>query len=93
MQTERVTYLTTIKGKAALATRASAYGISMGEYVRRKVEDEDELTPDQQVELERLVAEVNEALPRMQASIGHMIETLDKTHRETDAFLRDMGVR
>ena len=92
MQTERVTYLTSPKGKAALAARATAQGISMGEYVRRKVEDED-LTADQQAQLSALVAEANEAIPKMQASIDRMIETMDKTHRETDAFLRKMGVR
>lgn len=93
MQTERVTYLTSRKGKAALAARASAQGISMGEYVRRKVEEEDDLTADQQTELTALVAQANEAIPKMQASIDRMLETMDKTHQETDAFLRKMGVR
>ena len=44
MQTERVTYLTTPAQKALLARRAAAHGISMGEYLRRKAEGEDELT-------------------------------------------------
>ena len=93
MQSERVTYLTSPKGKAALVARASAQGVSMGEYVRRRVEDDDELTPNDQAELAVLVAEANEAIPKMQASIDRVLEMLDKTHRETDAFLREMGVR
>lgn len=93
MQTERVTFLTSRTGKAALARRAAARGVSMGEYVRRKVEDDDELTAEQQTELVALVAQANEAIPKMRGSIDRMLETLDKTHRETDVFLRKMGVR
>lgn len=93
MQTERVTFLTSRTGKAALAKRAAAQGVSMGEYVRRRVEDEPELTAEQEAELAALVAEANEAIPKMRDSMDRMLETLDKTHRETDAFLREMGVR
>ena len=93
MQTERVTFLTSRTGKAALAERAAAQGVSMGEYVRRRVEDDDELTAEQQAELAALVAQANEAIPKMRGSIDRMLQTLDKTHRETDAFLRKMGVR
>ena len=93
MQTERVTYLTTPARKALLARRAAAQGISMGEYLRRKAEDEDELTTDEEAALAALVAEVNEAVPKMLASIDRMIERMDKSHRETDEFLRKMGVR
>ena len=93
MQSERVTYLTSPKGKAALAARASANGVSMGEYVRRKVEEEEDLTPEQQTALEALLAQASEAIPKMQASIDRIIELQDKTHRETDEFLRKMGVR
>ena len=59
MQTERVTFLTTSEGKAAIAARAAARGISLGEYIRRKVEEEDEPTPEQEAELAALVAQVN----------------------------------
>lgn len=93
MQTERVTFLTSRTGKAALAKRAAAQSVSMGEYVRRKVEDEDELTAEQEAELAALVAQANEAIPKMQASIDRILQTMDRTHRETDAFLRKMGVR
>ena len=94
MHSERVTYLTSRTGKASLAARALANGVSMGEYVRRKVENEaEEITVEQEAELAVLVAEANIAIPKMQASIDRMIATLDKTHRETDDFLRAMGVR
>ncbi len=93
MQTERVTYLTTPARKAGLARRAAAQGISMGEYLRRKAEDEDELTSEEEAALAALVAEVNEATPKMLASIDRMIERMDTSHRETDEFLRKMGVR
>ena len=93
MQTERVTFLTSPASKAALAKRAAAQGVSMGEYVRRRVEDENELTAEQEAELAALVAQANEAIPKMRDSMDRMLETLDKTHRETDAFLREMGVR
>lgn len=93
MQTERVTYLTTPARKALLAQRAAAQGISMGEYLRRKAEGEDELTADEESALAALVAEVNEAVPKMLESIDRMIKRMDKSHQETDKFLRKMGVR
>lgn len=93
MQTERVTFLTSRTSKVALAKRAAAQGVSMGEYVRRRIEDEPELTAEQEAELATLVAQANEAIPKMRESMDRIIDTLDKTHRETDAFLREMGVR
>lgn len=93
MQTERVTFLTSRTGKAALVKRAAAQGVSMGEYVRRRVEDDDELTAEQEAELAALVAEANEAIPKMQASLDRSIAILDATHRKVDAFLREVGVR
>lgn len=93
MQTERVTFLTSRTGKAALARRAAAQGVSMGEYVRRRVEDDDELTAEQEAELAALVAEANAVIPKMQASLDRSIAILDATHRKVDAFLREAGVR
>ena len=65
----------------------------MGEYIRRKAEDDDELTADEESALAALVAQVNEAAPKMLASIDRMIDRMDKSHKETDHFLRKMGVR
>ena len=91
MQTERVTFLTTTEGKAAIAARAAARGISLGEYIRRKVEDEDELTPEQEAELALLVDQVNQAMPKMHASLDAISRKLRETHQEVDRMLREMG--
>ncbi|HEX8225081.1 MAG TPA: hypothetical protein VF605_14780 [Allosphingosinicella sp.] len=93
MQTERVTFLTSRTGKAAIAKRAAAQGVSMGEYVRRKVEDEDELTAEQEAELAALVAQANEAIPKMRESLDRSIDIIESTRREVDAMLREAGLR
>jgi hypothetical protein len=93
MQTERVTILMSPTKKAALAARAAARHMSIGQYVRRKIDDDDELTPEQEAELAFLVAEVNQAIPKMQADLDEMSRTLRETHGEIDRMLKDMGVR
>ena len=93
MQTERVTFLTTRKGKSAIAARAAAQGISVGEYIRRKVEDDDELTPAQEAELAMVVEQVNEAMPKMNAALDEISARARAVHEEMDAFLREKGVR
>ena len=93
MQTERVTFLTTPKFKVALAKRAAAQGISVGEYIRRKVEDDEELTPEQEAELAALVEQVNESVPKMNESIDAMIETLRRTREGIQQTLDQMEGR
>lgn len=94
MQTERVTYLTSAEQKAALEAFAKARGESVGNVVREATASYiEQPTPEEEAQLAALVEEVNKAIPKMQASIERMIETLEKSHRETDAFLRNMGVR
>ncbi len=94
MQTERVTFLTSREHKAALDAFASKRGESVGNVVREATAKYiGQPTEEEEAELAVLVAQVNEAIPKMHASIDRMIETLDKSHRETDAFLRKMGVR
>ena len=93
MQTERVTFLTTPQGKAAIAARAAAQGVSIGEYIRRKVEDDEGLTPEQEEELALLVEQVNEAIPKMNESIDSMIETLRKTRQGIRETLDQMSTR
>ena len=90
MQSERVTFLTTPQVKAALTARAAARGVSVGEYIRRKVEDEDELTPEQEAELGALVAQVNEAVPKMNASIDAIVSTLRETSKSIRHSLQMM---
>jgi SpoVK/Ycf46/Vps4 family AAA+-type ATPase len=93
MQTERVTILMTPAKKAALAARAAARSMSIGQYVRRKVEDEDDFTGEQEAELALLVAEVNKAVPRMAEQLDAMSAQARALHDELDAFLREKGVR
>ena len=94
MQTERVTFLTSREHKAALDAFASERGESVGNVVREATARFiGQPTEEEEAGLAALVEQVNEAVPKMQASIDRMIETLDKSHRETDAFLRKMGVR
>jgi hypothetical protein len=93
MQTERVTFLTSRAGKATLAKRAAARGVSMGEYVRRRVEEDNDLTAEEEAELAALVAEVNEVIPKIQRSLDRSSERLEATHRKVDALLREMGIR
>ena len=93
MQTERVTILMTPAKKAALAARAAARHMSIGQYVRRKVEGEEDLTPEQEAELAALVEQVNKAVPKMEASLDEMSRTLRETHERVDRMLREMGAR
>lgn len=93
MQTERVTILMTPAKKAALAARAAARHMSVGQYVRRKVEDEDELTPEQEAEFAALVSQVNAIVPGMAASLDDMSARARELHEELDTFLREKGVR
>jgi len=95
LQTERITFLTTPGAKAALASRAAASGVSVGEYIRRKVEEDesDALTLREEAELAILVAQVNEAMPKMEATLDEMSQMLRQTHQEVDQMLRAMGAR
>jgi Ribbon-helix-helix protein, copG family len=93
MQTDRLTILMEPKYKASIARQAAARGVSTSEHVRNALDSFDAVTSEEQAELAVMVAQANEAIPKMRASIDRMIATLDKTHRETDAFLVQMGVR
>ena len=94
MQTERVTILMSPSRKAKVASRAAARGISMGEYLRRKVEDDaDDMTPEQEAELAELVRQANIAIPEMAESLDRMSEMLQKTSAEIDQTLRAAGLR
>jgi hypothetical protein len=96
LQTERVTFLTSRDHKKALDSYASKSGQSVGNVVREATvrymaQPRDE--SDEEAELAALVAEVNLALPKMNASIDNMIETMRQSHFETDKLLRQMGAR
>lgn len=91
MQTERITILASPAAKQAMAARASSKGLSLGEYVRRKVLDEDDTPPEEEAELAELVAEVNLAIPRMQAALDGARSTIERLRAENDAFFRERG--
>lgn len=93
-QTERVTYLTTAEQKAALEAFAKARGESVGNVVREATARYmDEPTPEEEAELAFWTEQVNEAIPKMEAALDRMIARLEKTNAETDAFLREKGIR
>ena len=50
-------------------------------------------TEKEEAELATLVEQVNEALPKMRASIDESIATLAELHTDMDAFLREKGIR
>ena len=94
MQTERVTFLTTPDHKAALDAFAASNGQSVGHVLREASSQYiGQPTAEEEAELVVLVQEVNEASPKMNASIDSMIATMDASHRRIDALLRDMGIR
>lgn len=94
MQTERVTFLTSREHKKALDAFASKRGESVGNVVREATARYiGQPTDEEEAELAALVAQVNEAIPKMNASIDHMQEILQNSHREMDKLLREMGVR
>jgi hypothetical protein len=92
MQTERVTFLTTPEAKAALTARASARGLSTGEYIRLAVEAMPEETTEE-MELAALVAELVSAVPEMRASLERTANRMDDTVAKVDRMLREAGVR
>ncbi len=96
MQTERVTFLTSADHKAALDAFASSRGESVGNVVREATmryiaQPRDE--SEEEAELAALVMQVNEAVPKMKASIDLMIESMRATHEEVDRTLRAAGIR
>lgn len=94
MQTERVTFLTTPENKAALDAFAAHSGQSVGQVVREAT-SRYIARPDVEgeAELAALVAQVNLALPKMEAALDEMSQTLRETHSEVDRMLRAMGAR
>ena len=94
MQNERVTFLTSREAKKALNVFASKRGESVGNVVREATARYiGQPTEVEEAELAALVKQVNEAIPKMNASIDSMIETMRATHEEVDRTLRAAGIR
>ena len=93
-RTERVTYLTNAEQKAALEAFARARGESVGNIVREAVaEYMTKPTSDEEAELIALTRQVNEAIPRMNATLDRISDTIRTTRAEMDAFFREKGIR
>ena len=94
MHSERVTYLATSDHKAALERFARIRGESVGSVVREAVaEYMAQPTAKEEAELAALVGQVNEAIPRMNASIDQMSDTLRNSREKLNMFLREKGIR
>ena len=93
-QTERVTYLTNAEQKAALEAFAKARGESVGSVLRDAVaEYMGQPSPAEEAELIALTQQVNEAIPRMNAKLAAISESIQALRAENDAFFRDKGIR
>ena len=94
METERVTFFTTPDHKPALDAFAVNRGMSVGHVVREATSKFiSQPTQEEEAGLAALVEQVNEAVPKMHASIESMIATMDAAHKRVDMFLRDAGIR
>ena len=91
MQTERITILASPAAKRDMTDRATARGLSLGEYLRRRGLEDDGMTLEQEAELGMLVNEVNAAVPRIQATVERIGETVRRLREENDAFFRERG--
>ena len=83
MQTERVTFLTSRDHKAALDAFAKESGMSVGHVVREATSTylaESPLNEEEKMSI--LVAELNEALPAIEASFDRMTAKLQAAHDE-----------
>ena len=93
MQTERVTFLTSREHKKALDAFASKRGESVGNVVREATARFiGQPTEEEEAELAALVEQVNDAVPKMRASIDRMTDRLDNMHRKNQEFLKQMGI-
>lgn len=95
MQTERVTFLTSRDHKKALDAFAAERGESVGNVVREATARymAGPASGEEEEALKLLAEELNEAVPRMRASLERSIAKLEATRKEVDKMLRDAGVR
>jgi hypothetical protein len=94
LQTERVTFLTSRDHKKALDAYASKSGQSVGNVVREATVRYLAQPPsDEEEALALLAEELNDAAPRIQASLDRASSKLQILHEEMDKFLREKGIR
>jgi len=96
MQTERVTFLTSRDHKAALDAYAIKTGQSVGNLVReatvRYISEPQHENGDEEA-LKLLAQELNDAVPRIQASLDRTHAKMAALHEEMDTFFREKGIR
>ena len=93
MQTERVTFLTSREHKAALDVFAAKRGESVGNVVREATARFlAQPTDAEEAELAALVEQVNDAIPRINASLRQMSKSIRDLRAESDAFYREKGL-
>lgn len=93
MHSERITYLTNAENKAALEAFAKARGQSVGKVLREAAARYmDQPTPQEEEELAALVEQVNEAIPKINASLDRMSATMRQLKADNDAFFRERGI-
>ena len=94
MQTERVTFLTSREHKKQLDAFAASRGESVGNVVREATAQYiGQPTAEEEAELAALVAQVNKAIPAMNASIDSMIETVREMRRNIRETLDSLSTR
>ncbi len=95
MQTERVTYLTSAEQKAALEAFAKSQGKSVGNVLREATMTYMADSPlNDEEKMSILIAELNEALPAIEASFDRMAAKLEATHAElTDLRAQRLALR
>jgi len=95
MQTERVTFLTSPKHKAALEAHAAKRGESVGNLVREATARyiAEPTSEEEEEALKLLARELQEAVPKMRASLERSIAAIRTSRKEVDKMLRDAGLR
>ena len=96
MQTERVTFLTSRGHKATLDAYAASTGKSAGHVVREATSQfisQPLAANDEEAELALFVAQVNAAIPKVEAAFDDMSRMLRETHEQVDRSLRAAGIR
>jgi hypothetical protein len=93
MQTDRLTILVEPAYKAAIARQAAVRGVSTSEHVRNALDSFESISDVDEAELVALVTQVNQAIPKMQATLIRTCEKMEALHAEMDAFFKEKGVR
>jgi hypothetical protein len=94
MQTERVTYLTSVEHKAALEAFAKSRGESVGNVLRdataRYISRPPEASEGDEAAWDLLAKELEAAIPRWNAKFDSMEASLDRAHHAVRKALADV---